>query len=467
MKACANIWRGKASIREAGALAADGGQPVTSEAERIILDVSSIARWIGPAVGILRIEQALARYASVCRPDIVLSIYDKPSASFLEVKPIWAKHIVSWQGAVGRRRGRLRHLLPSPYSAVGVLERWRSQCTSAAIAQVIEGVQETILLLRRRRRRGVVPFRLAIGGPLKLGPRDVIISTGPDWTHKDATAIGALKQQFLFRYVVMCHDIIPLILPQYFSTDDVAAFLRYWTDMFALADKILVNSRRVACDIMSYCDRMGIQLGEMRLVPVGCDVIRAPAQATLPDGLETSRFILYVSTIEPRKGHSLLIRVWRRLLAEGVPQQHRFKLVFVGRPGWQVDAVLRQIDDGAAFAGTVMHFVGIGDNELASFYRAAAFCVYPSFYEGLGLPIIEAFSYGKAVIASNGGALPEAVDDLSPSLDPSDEDAWFELLRQWIEDPRARMQYEAKILTNFSRPTWERAASQILEIIRG
>ncbi len=92
----------------------------------------------------------------------------------------------------------------------------------------------------------------------------------------------------------------------------------------------------------------------------------------------------------------------------------------------------------------------------------AAFCVYPSLYEGFGLPVIEAFSLGKAVIASSGGALPETVGRFAPCLDPNDEDAWFETLKQWIEDPAIRERHETIIRAEFSWPTREQAAPLIL-----
>src|ERR1700730_15923841 len=74
----------------------DGSPAVAGHTERTILNISSIAKWRGPAVGILRVEQALAAHALARRPDIVLSIYDRAAASFLAVSPIWAAHIVSW-----------------------------------------------------------------------------------------------------------------------------------------------------------------------------------------------------------------------------------------------------------------------------------------------------------------------------------------------------------------------------------
>jgi glycosyltransferase involved in cell wall biosynthesis len=432
---------------------------------RVILDISSIARWRGPAVGILRVEQALARYALTHRRDIVLSFYEAKSASFYEVNSRWAAHLVSWQGAVGRRRGQVANLLPSPYSIFGALEGWRLASGGGATARGIARLQRFVLLLRRRRRRGIVPFKLAIGRRLALGPHDIVVSTGSDWIQKDASNVATLKKRLGFRYVVMCHDIIPLLLPQYFSADDVTAFRRYWTTTFSVADQILVNSRRIADDIASYCKDNGVSLAPLRRVRLGYEKASAPAAAPLPVGLEKNRFALFVSTIEPRKGHGLLIRVWQRLLAANVPQRQKFRLVFVGRRGWQVDAILDQIDNSALFENTLAHLIAVDDDELESLYRATAFCVYPSRYEGFGLPIVEAFSHGKAVIASTGGALPELVNGLSPCLDPDDEDAWFETMRTWIEQPDFRQQYEAKIRANFSWPNWDEAAAQIFAAV--
>jgi glycosyltransferase involved in cell wall biosynthesis len=445
---------------------ANGRSLVASDAERIILDISSIARWRGPAVGILRVEQALARYALAHRPDVVLSFYDKQRASFRAVNPRWAAHLVSWLGAVGRRRGWLASMLPSPYWIVGVLEPWRLASGDGAIARGIERLQQFVLLARRTRRRSIVPFSLAIGRPLILGPRDVILSVGSDWTHKNAADIAVLKKRCGFRYIALCHDVIPLLFPQHFPADDVAAFRRYWTEMFQTADRVLVTSTRAAGDIENFCRDNGIAHAEFRRVPLGYDSALSATTAPLPNGLEAGRFILFVSTIEPRKGHDLLLRLWQRLLAANVPQSQGFKLVFVGRPGWQVDSVLNQIDDRSRFSGTLLHLTGIGDDALASLYHGAAFCVYPSQYEGLGLPIIEAFSLGKAVIASTGGALPETVGGFSPCLDLGDDNTWFETLKTWIEQPDVRERYEAKIRADFSWPNWDEAAAQIFAAVR-
>ena len=107
-------------------------------------------------------------------------------------------------------------------------------------------------------------------------------------------------------------------------------------------------------------------------------------------------------------------------------------------------------------------FSDLSDPDLTALHENAAFCLYPSIYEGFGLPIIEAFSHGRAVIASRGGALLETVGGLSPCLDPLDEGAWYARLKEWIENPAAYQPIEDKIRSSFSHPTWRDAAANLL-----
>ena len=448
---------------------------------RIIFDVSSIARWVGPPVGIIRAEHALATFARAKRPDIVLAIYDSVTASFREISARWTEGITGWEGALDmvsfdfrRHWSRLRQCRSPRYPLVMALERRRLYATSARTRWLIDLAQKALWLRRQLpppfadrhgRRLAVVPVDLALGKPLSLRPQDTLATAGYDWFNQDPVALERHKREHGFRYVVMCYDIIPLQFPCMFADHDVAAFRRYWDAMFPLADRILVNSRRVESDIRSYCAAAGLEIAETKVIPLGFDPPPALPRIQLPKGLEASRFVLFVSTLEPRKGHAMLVNLWHRLLAARIPQRHRFKLVFVGRRGWKVDSLLQDIDKLSAEEPSLVHFDSVSDDELSALYAAAAFCVYPSRYEGFGLPIIEAFSHGKAVIASTGGALPETVGGLSPCLDPGDEDAWFRELKRWIEDPQARTSYEAEIRATFSWPGWSEVAARFFEAV--
>ena len=445
---------------------------------RLILDTSGLVRWTGSPVGIIRVEHAVASHARDRRPDVVLGFYDRLGHRYRRLEPRWADLVTGWHGAIDmvgrdfrRRLPRWRRLLSPRYPLLMALERRRLTARSPLVAFVAGQMQRALLAPRpgdwpfadpSGRRLAIVPFDLAVGGDLAPGPDDVVLAIGSDWTHKDVAALGALKRRAGFRLVVLCFDIIPVLHPEFFPADVVAQFRRHWLAMFALSDRIIFNARRIEADARAFCAAEGVAIGATQVVPLGYEPPPADAPMRLRPGLEPGRFALFVSTIEPRKGHRLLVEVWRRLLARGVPQHAGFKLVFVGRRGWMVDDLLSEIGDAAAFDFTLLHLADSDDAELAGLYRAAAFCLYPSVYEGFGLPIIEAFSHGKAVIASTGGAVPETVGGLSPCLDAADPAAWEAMLARWIEDPLARAGYEARIRDGFSHPSWPEAAAALL-----
>ena len=442
--------------------------------QRIIFDITSTASWFGPPVGIMRVEQELARYARTERPDIILAFY-RPSIGFRPVTPQFAETVIGSHAIIDPIYFfRLEHLqgirrwLPSRYPLLIALERLRLMTKSAIVSRVADVLQRILLLNRyshpfinaRKKRVAVISPSFALGSPLSLGPRDVFVSAGDGWLKTDIEKNADYKNRLGFRWVVLCYDLIPLTHPEFYSTKDVEAFRQYWTMMFALADRIIFNSRQIESDAQFYCERAGIRMASTAVVPLGHQP-RPPSSnqsVPLPPPLEPGRFALFVSTIEPRKGHGMLVRVWRRLLADGVPQRNRFNLVFVGRRGWMVDAVLREIDEMRGEEAMLQHFADLPDAGLVRLYQDAAFCLYPSIYEGFGLPIVEAFSYGKAVLASTGGALPETVAGLSPCLNPVDEDAWYSHLKGWIEDPAAHKPFEEKIRISFCPATWHDVA---------
>jgi glycosyltransferase involved in cell wall biosynthesis len=200
---------------------------------------------------------------------------------------------------------------------------------------------------------------------------------------------------------------------------------------------------------------------------LGADATRFPSYPapTLPEGIESGHYALFVSTIEPRKGHRFLYRVWVRLLETGIPQAMRFKLVFVGRHEWMVDDLMHDLKSNPILGDTLQILSDVDDAQLATLYDGAAFCVFPSIYEGYGLPIVESFLRGKAVIASTGGAIPEVTGEFSPCLDPEDEDLWYVTLKKWIEDPAARRPFEIAIRERFRHPSWKEAAVQFFAIL--
>ena len=130
------------------------------------------------------------------------------------------------------------------------------------------------------------------------------------------------------------------------------------------------------------------------------------------------------------------------------------------------DDVFAALQEDAVLRRDVIHIADAPDELLGALYAGAAFCVYPSLYEGFGLPVIEALAHGKPVLTSNAGALPEAAGSLAPCLDPNDDDAWVAAIGRWLNDPAAVAEQARSIRAAFSWPTWSQAAARIVAVAR-
>lgn len=463
-------------------------------ANRVIFDLTTTALWNGPPAGIVRVESAFGRWALRHVDRLVPAFYDPRSGAFRCLSHDVARLLISRDATIdtfsfvrpgrsGKRktdrippaiRDVLLWLLQSRRMTLRALERVRVQTANAIVARWADRLQRILMNAKHRAvmvksdgtRRACLPIDLALGPPISLGPHDTLICSGAGWTHNDIGGIAAAKRKGGFRFVLFCHDVIPLLFPRYFIPADVEAHRQYWDCALPATDLVILSSRTVAADVRAYCDSRGLALACTGVCPLGADAPGAEA-ASLPSSLERGRFALLVSTIEPRKGHRTIYEAWLKLLEDGIPQRAQFKLVFAGRIGWMVDDLMRDLRADSRTAGTLEVFTDADDGRIAALYGGAAFCLYPSRYEGYGLPAIEAFRYGKAVLASTGGALPEIIGDLSPCLDPDDGGAWRRMLQMWIEDPAARVPYEERIRTSFRHPDWEESARTFFALASG
>jgi glycosyltransferase involved in cell wall biosynthesis len=454
---------------------------------RLFLDISTLLRWVGPPVGIMRVEAELTRYVMERRPDIGFIAYDSRVHDYRPVKRAMVPQLIAgdlfvdFTGAPDPRsvprRGlseRLsrwdQHLLyvRRPRRAGILTLEWLRTKVAPSQRRHVESVQSLLLNDRYRRmffdpqgrRRSMVEYASLLEDRPPALRGATILAPGSEWNTKNPDRLLEVKQREGFRLIMVCYDLIPILFPQFYQQRDHDVFDNYFRKAIGFVDKFVCISGCTARDIEAFAAKHG-QHVSTSVQPLASELLQA-RDAELPTSLQRGRYALYVSTIEPRKNHELLHRVWHRLLARGVPQKRDFQLVFVGRPGWNTDALMRQLDDDAA-SGRHFHYLShVDDSLLNRLYRDAAFCLYPSLYEGYGLPVVEAFAHGRAVIASNAGSLPEVVEDMSPSLPPDDDDAWYRTLCQWIEEPALVAAYEAKIANGFTRRSWSEVAGQYL-----
>jgi glycosyltransferase involved in cell wall biosynthesis len=467
--------------------------PCGDVSARLVFDLTTAALWSGPPVGIVRVEGEFGRWALAHLDDIVPAFFDPEMRCFRRLSAAVADSLIAQDAVLdalsfvspARRGKRKSDRIPTAIRPVAlwiprfrrtllqVLERIRLDTANARIASFTDTAQRAIMNQKYRAmmlkgdgsRRAYLPIGKVLGPPLNLTARDTLVCAGAGWAHSDIAAIVALKRKIGFRFVMLCFDIIPVMFPHYYKPADVQAHRDYCQRAFPAADLVIFNSRTVEADVRAYCSAAGLALSATAVCPLGADI--PAAMKPPPAGLEHGRYALLVSTIEPRKGHRLIYDAWVKLLEAGIPQRARFKLVFAGRKGWMVDDLMRDLRRDPRIAGTIEIFTDADDAMVATLYRDAAFCLYPSRYEGYGLPVVEAFRHGKAVLASTGGAVPELVDGFSPCLDPTDVDAWRHMLATWIEDPASRAIYETRIRTAFHHPDWDEAARAFFRLVRG
>lgn len=177
----------------------------------------------------------------------------------------------------------------------------------------------------------------------------------------------------------------------------------------------------------------------------------------LPD-----KYILSLSTIEPRKNLQLLIRVYKELLEKSVSLPD---LVLAGRRGWKLDEIIGDVSDDVKRR---IHFTGfIDDQDLPQLYREAELFIFPSKYEGFGLPLIEAMSQGTLVVSSDAASLPEVVKGAGLLFKSDDKDDLMHALIAWLNmdsvEKEKRIELGRSISHSFS---WGKEAENLYCILK-
>jgi glycosyltransferase involved in cell wall biosynthesis len=174
-----------------------------------------------------------------------------------------------------------------------------------------------------------------------------------------------------------------------------------------------------------------------------------------------AQYLLFVGTLEPRKNLTTLLHAYAMLRAEWPGED--LKLVVAGRTGWLYtdifDTVKRlALDEEVIFTGFV------DDEDLPDLYRGAQLFVFPSLYEGFGLPILEAMASGVPVITSATASMPEVAGDAAILVDPHDSEAIAEGMAQVLAEDRLRQAMIQKGLARARRFTWDTVAQNTLEV---
>ena len=285
-------------------------------------------------------------------------------------------------------------------------------------------------------------------------PGDVVVSLGAGWGIPNYMKhVAEAKRRYGVRFAIMVHDLIPIKYESFVEPHHTAQFRDWLRDAIPVADIVFTNSKHTRTALITFAAESGWRLPRVVALEMGSgfgDRLTADEQAmvSLPP-----RYVLLVSTIELRKNHRLLIRVWQRLLerhgANLVPN-----LIFAGKIGWLVDDLLAELEASGYLNGKIILLRSLSDAELQQAYRSCLFTVFPSLCEGWGLPIAESLAHGKFCVASNHTSIPEAGGELIDYFDPLNEDDALAKIERPLIDPGYLAAREAQLRAEYRPRTW-------------
>jgi glycosyltransferase involved in cell wall biosynthesis len=265
------------------------------------------------------------------------------------------------------------------------------------------------------------------------------------------------------RHIITIHDLNFIYFPDFLTPESRRYYAAQIEWAVRAADHISADSHTTRRDLIQ---RMGVAPQKVTTIHLAANPLY---EKSYPDTAvrKTLRrtnlppdFILFVGTLEPRKNLPTLIRAYhqlRRQTAVDVP------LVLVGGKGWMYDQVFVTIKE-LGLDGQVRHLSGLHDRQLAHLYAAASVLVTPSYYEGFGLPALEAMHGGCPVIVSNRGSLPEVVGQAGILLEPDDVDAWSQAMERVLTDSELRADLVAKGRRQAQKFSWRKTAAATLAL---
>ncbi len=278
--------------------------------------------------------------------------------------------------------------------------------------------------------------------------------------------------------VLTVHDIIPILHPEWCGM--LGGADKYFHPEFNLPAALnsLNHANWIICPSTAsrndLCEYLGAQIDpdKARVIPWAASELFYPC--TDPQRLSavrekyklppTRHYLLSLSTIEPRKNLAALLRSFYRLLRQ--ERMNDLYLVLAGALGWDYGEIFAQLRKSRMLASRVVLPGHIADDDLAALYSGALAFVYPSLYEGFGLPPLEAMQCGTPVLTSTVSALPEVVGDAGLLVNPRDEDALAQGLLDLYRDAGLRAELSRRGLARAAKFSWPQCARQTVAVYR-
>ncbi|MEA1936736.1 MAG: glycosyltransferase family 1 protein, partial [Patescibacteria group bacterium] len=282
----------------------------------------------------------------------------------------------------------------------------------------------------------------------------------PDVLFMPIQATPFFKKPKNVKLVVTVHDLAFLLFPNHFTQKDKFLLNFHTKRAVKMADKIIAPSEATKKDLVKF---YGISENKIKVIWHGVIKSELGSKASEP----SSDLILFVGSIQPRKNIVGLIEAFE-LLRQDPPsplckRRNNLKLVICGGRGWMADETYKKAKE-SKFSREIIFTGSVSDKERDELYKNASVFALPSFYEGFGLPVLEAMSYGVPCVVGDNSSLSEIVGDSALLVDANNPNDIAKKISSLLSNSELRKDFSQRGLKNAEKFTWKKTAEKMLEV---
>lgn len=266
---------------------------------------------------------------------------------------------------------------------------------------------------------------------------------------------------------IIVHDLSPVTTPQFHNADNIFHFANRIREDVATSDHVFCVSKATMGDVHAYLEKPIEQMSVLRL---GAEFDPAELSAGLlqvRQGAHVEPYVVVIGTLEPRKNGGLVFDY----LAQNPGFAHQYKMVFIGRDGWldEKGRLMERLHNVGVPAERIQFTGFVSNTERTALLLNSAFCIYPSFFEGFGLPVLEAGALGKITVCSNSSSMPEVFPEQCVFFDPGEMYEFVQAMRiaeLRAAQTRSRQQSLSDILERAAPHGWDACYARVAQWVK-
>lgn len=408
----------------------------------IWFDISELKGWTGHFTGIQRvvfnIGKELANDKDIdirfCRFDYRRKAFTETSYNFVE--PTYERSVKS--GKVKRQRvvfRVLKKILPG---------------RAKRLAKSLIGYAS--------------PPYFSITPTVKFADGDTLFIAGAFWTGQ-LEGVRKIRETVNVKTVGIMYDMVPVMMPHLCTHITEIDFSREIDSAIKVVDKWISISENTKKDLIDYAKsrRIKMRAKENVVVKLGSDInVNGESKSPFTKKDRPEEYILFVSTIEARKNQNIIYQTVKLADEQGVKIP---PIVLVGKHGWHSDDTIALLRRDKSVKHKIIWFDSADDTNLRWLYKNSLFTIYPSLYEGWGLPVAESIAYKKFCLASNNSSIPEVAGNLIDYFSPYSAESLLRKIKTYSNN-RVLLAEKERSLEAFTQQDWTSTARQIADVLR-